>query len=74
MYTFSSFMPFSSFNAKGDVQRRAEGLAFALGFERAQLGFADLVVAEVEGRLVVVTLDGEDFLEDRLEAAVFAAC
>ena len=36
---------------EGDVKRRAKGLAFALAFERSQLGLADFVDGEIEHRL-----------------------
>ena len=55
---------------EGHIERRAEGLAFALRFERGQLRLADFVMAEIEGRLLVVALDREDFLEHGLEAGV----
>ena len=35
---------------EGDVERRAEGLAFALRLERAQFRLADFVLAEIERR------------------------
>jgi hypothetical protein len=53
------------------VERRAECLAFALRFEGAQLRLADLVMAEIEGRFLVVALDWENFLKDGLQAGVF---
>jgi hypothetical protein len=52
---------------EGDMQRGAEGLAFALGLEGAQLRLADFVVAEIENRFFVIALDRENFLEDGLE-------
>ena len=72
MYTFSSFVPFSSFSWKVTCSGALKRLALALGFERAELRLADLVMGEIQRRLVVVALDGENFLENRLEAAVFA--
>ena len=52
------------------MERRAEGLAFALRFEGAQLRLADFVMAEIERRLFVVALDRENFLEDGLQAGI----
>src|SRR5947209_871125 len=56
---------------EGDVERRAESLAFALRLEGAQLRLANLVMAEIEGRLFIVALDWEYFLEHRLESGIF---
>ena len=53
------------------MERRAESLAFALRFQRAQFRLADFVMAEIEGRFLVVALDRENFLEDSLQAGVF---
>jgi hypothetical protein len=54
------------------MQRRAEGLAFALRFQRRQFWLADFVMTEIESSLFVITLDRENFLEDRLQAIVLA--
>ena len=67
---FFLLRPLLFLEQEGDVERRAEGLAFALRLERAQLRFADFVVAEIERRLFVVALDRENFLEDGLQAGV----
>ena len=72
MYTFSSLVPRSSFNWKVTCKGALKVWPFALGFERGKLRLADFVVAEIERGLVVVALDGEDFLEYCLQAAVFA--
>jgi hypothetical protein len=56
---------------KSDVERSAVSLAFALCFERGQLRFTDIVVAEVENRFFVVALDRENLLENGLEALIF---
>ena len=53
------------------MERRAEGLAFALRFERAQFRLANFIMAEIERRLLVVALDRENFLENGLQAGVF---
>ena len=52
------------------MKRRAEGLPFALRFERAQFRLADFVMAEIERRFFVVALDRENFLEHGLQAGV----
>ncbi len=57
---------------EGDVERRAESLAFALRLERAQFRLADFVMAEIELGLFVVALDRENFLENGLQAGVLA--
>ncbi len=58
--------------AEGDVEGSGEGLAFALAFQRAELGLTDFVIGELELDLFVVAFDGEDFGEDGLEAFVLA--
>ena len=58
--------------AESDVERRGEGLALALALQRAELGLADLVIAELELDLLVVALDRENFRENGLEAFVLA--
>ena len=58
---------------EGHVERRAEGLAVAEGLQGGLLRFADLVFDEVQGELLVVTLNGENFLEDRLETGASPA-
>ena len=57
---------------ESDVQRCAESLPFALRFQRSQFWLADLVMAEIQGGLFVVTLDRENFLEHSLQAIVLA--
>ncbi len=57
---------------ESDVQRRAEGLPFAHRLADAQLRLADLVAGEIQRDFFVVAGDGENFLEDRLEAGVLA--
>ena len=47
---FLFLRPLLFLELEGDVERRAEGLAFALRLERAQLRLADFVVAEIERR------------------------
>jgi len=54
------------------VERRAVSLTFALGFERAQLGLADLVVAKIENGLFIVALDRKNFFEHGLKPVVLA--
>ena len=54
------------------MERGAEGLAFALGLERAQLWFADFVADEVEGDFFVVARDRENLLENRLQTGFLA--
>jgi hypothetical protein len=58
--------------AKGDMQRRGEGAAFLEGVHPGALDFADVVTHEVQRALPVVAFDREHFLEDGLEADVFA--
>ena len=57
---------------EGDVERRAEGLAFAHGFANAQLRLADLVTGEIQRDFLIIASDGEYFLEHRLKAGLFA--
>ena len=57
---------------EGDVERRAEGLAFALRLEGAQFRLANFVAGEIERRLFVVAFDRKDLLEDGLQAGVLA--
>ena len=57
---------------KSDMQRRAIGLALALGFERGQLRLANFVMAEIEDGLFVVTLDRKNFPENGLEPVSLA--
>ncbi len=63
--------PFLLAELESDVERRAVGLAFALRFERAQLGLADFVMAEIEDGFFVVALDWKNFFENGLKAVVF---
>ena len=56
--------------AEGHIKRGAEGLAFALGFERGHFGFAELVADEVEGGFVLETMDREKFAENGLNADI----
>src|SRR5687767_13584324 len=64
--------PFLLAELEGDVERRAVRLAFPLGFERRQLRFADLVMAEIERGFFIVALDRKHFLEHRLEAGILS--
>ena len=53
---------------EGHVERSAEGFPFALGFIGGQFGFTHFIMAEVQHGLLIVTVDGEDFLENGLQA------
>ena len=64
--------PLFVLEAEGHVQRRAEGLAFALGLERAELGRANVIARVLEDHLLVVTRDGEDFAKDGLQTGILA--
>src|SRR5438132_120548 len=66
------FRPLLLAELEGHVERRAESLAFALRFKRAQFRLTDLVMAEIESSLLIVALDREDFLKDGLETGDFA--
>src|SRR6266446_9028313 len=55
-----------------DVQRRAVGLSLALGFESRQFWLADVIMAEIEHRFLVVAFDWEDLLENSLESLIFS--
>jgi hypothetical protein len=55
---------------ESDVERRAVGLALPLRFERGQLRLADLVMGKIEGRLLIVAFDRENFLEHCLETRI----
>src|SRR5262249_46424581 len=57
---------------ESDVKRRAISLAFALRFEGGQLRFANLVVAKIQNRFLVVALDWKNFFENRLKAMILA--
>ena len=53
---------------EGDVERRAEGHAFAQAFQPVELGLADLVAVKIEDAFAIVAFDGENLGEDRLQA------
>ena len=57
---------------KGDVEGGAVGFCLVDGFEGGELGVADFVHHEIEGHLLIVAGDGEDFAENRLQAEVLA--
>ena len=61
------------FEMEGDVQRRAVGQALTKGLEPIQLGFANLIGGEIQNTLPIVRFNGKHFLEDSLEADIFAA-
>ena len=68
---FLFFRPLLFAELESHVERRAESLAFALRFERAQFRLADFVMAKIERRFFVVALDRENFFEDGLQAGHF---
>ena len=68
---FFFLRPFFLAELERHMERCAVGLAFALRFEGGQLRFADFVMAEIERRFFIVTLDRKYFLEDRLKARHF---
>ena len=57
---------------EGDVQRRAVGDAFAQALQPVVLRLADFVAVKIQDALAIVTFDGKNLGEDRLQARVLA--
>ena len=58
--------------AEGHMERRAEGFAFALRFERAELGRTNVIADILEHHFFVITRNGEHFAKNGFEAGVLA--
>src|SRR5882762_9450577 len=55
-----------------DVQRRAVRLSLTLGFESRQFRLANVIMAEIEHRFLVVAFDRENLLKNSLESLIFS--
>jgi hypothetical protein len=54
------------------VQRRAVGLSFPLRLKRGQFWFANIVMAEIKNRLLIIAFDRKNFLENSLKPLILA--
>src|SRR6516162_980156 len=55
-----------------DMQRRAVCLSLPLRFQSRQFRLADVIMAEIEYRFLVVAFDWENLLENGLESLIFS--
>ena len=58
------------FVAEGHIERGAEGLALALGFQGGHLRLAEIVAYEVERGFILKAVDREKLAEDGLQADI----
>ena len=69
---FFLFRPLFLLEQKGDMQRRAVGDALAQAFQPVVFWLADFVAVKIQDAFAIVTFDGKNLGEDRLQSDVLA--